>query len=67
MNCEARVTKSIGRVSGRASSEKPVNIALHAMQAARATILSFFGKLKQPAYTLWKALKIAGLPASAMI
>jgi hypothetical protein len=41
MNCEAMVTKSIGRVSGRDSSEKPVNIALHAMQAARVTILSF--------------------------
>jgi len=35
------VTKSIGKVSGRDSSEKPVNIALRAMQAARVTILSF--------------------------
>jgi hypothetical protein len=35
------VTKSTGRVSGRDRSEKPVNIALHAMRAARVKILSF--------------------------
>ena len=49
------------------NDEKPVNIALRAVWAGTGQDTFIFGKPGSLAYTLWKMLAIASLPASAMI
>ena len=67
MNREATVTSCIGKVIGRTNGEKPVNIALRAIQVKSAGKLSFLENQGSRTYILWKALRLQAFQARSIV